>query len=676
MGFFVVPKSILIKYISAFILALTFCVSAAASEQPEDSSGAAKSYSFGEIVVTATRSPLSRLDSPSRVQLIAAEEIHSSLEKKLGELLSGKTGLLVREYGFGASLQTVSFRGMSAEHSVVLLDGMPIGNVQTGLTDLSLIPLDNVESIELVRGGSSAQYGSDAIGGAINILTSPVSGGFVRFDAATRSAGSQRAGVTGQVRLSDELGIRLGSAVEYGRGDFDFEIQDGGRIVNAIRSGSDFHSRQIYVRGDWLSSPETGGSLMLSSQNTDRGTPGPVLSIQNQGTARQTDEVVQASGSFRTRLADQTRLSAGLHVQNAYQHYVDRLGLFQADNYYRNILTTVQVNLHHSILPNLLVHPGVEVGYATTSGNALATDHSRTHSALYTGVELHSDFNPLRISFYPSIRYDKYSSIGSSLSPKVGVNIRYQSGENPMESFGATLHATAGRNFRAPTFNELYYAGSGGRGNLNLNPERSTSFDAGITLQYSLIGRHEFDVTYYSIATQDRIQWLPTSVTTIWSPVNIGKTQSYGVELEYRWWPIPGYLMLEGNYATIDARKKFASSPTDPSFNKQLIFVPLETGHAGLTVGFPIHAAILSRVFLKLEGSYVGIRYVAEDNTQGLPSYFSMNGSCRLEMQLFDMTMFAKYEMLNMLNESYEILPRYPVPLRHHSFSITIQKPL
>lgn len=675
-------KSVLITYVSIVVFVLAARMNAAAFQLPEVSSATTdssiKSYSLGEIVVTAIRSPLNRADSPSRVQLIGAEEIQSSPEKNLGELLTGKTGLLVRQYGFGASLQTASFRGMSAEHSVVLLDGMPIGNVQTGLTDLSLISLENVERIELVRGGSSAQYGSDALGGAINILTYPaLKTPFVRLDASTRSAGSRRAGVSSQLPLSEDFGIRLGSVVEYGRGDFDFVIQDGGRRVDATRSGSDFRSRQLFVRGDWEPGPETGASLMVSSNNVERGTPGPVLSVENQGTARQTDKLVQTSGSFRTRLNDALQLAVGANFQNAHQQYLDRFGVFQADNNYRNILTTVQANLHYSVLPGFALHPGIEVGSATASGNALKNDQSRTRSALYCGGEFHSDLNPLRLSLYPSIRYDKYSSIGTAVSPKLGVNIRYSSGDiNSLTAFGATLHATAGRNFRAPTFNELYYAGSGGRGNVLLNPERSTSSDAGLTLQYSLFGRHEFDVTYYSITTEDRIQWLPTSVVTIWSPVNVGKTRSYGIEIEYRWEPLPDRLTLEGNYSTIDARKQYSASPNDPTFNKQLIYVPLETGHAGMNVAFPTGNDLLSGIQLKLEGTYVGQRYIAEDNSQALPSYYTMNGSLRLELQLFGTTAFAKYEMLNMLGESYEILPRYPMPLRNHSFSLSIQKSL
>ncbi|MBX2991878.1 MAG: TonB-dependent receptor [Bacteroidetes bacterium] len=675
------PKSLFITFLVCALLVPVSRTNASPFDLPDDSKASAdstiKSYTFGEIVVTATRSPLSRVDSPSRVQLIAAEEIQSSLEKNLGELLVGKAGLLVRQYGSGASLQTVSFRGMSAEHSVVLLDGMPIGNVQTGLTDLSVIPLDNVESIELVRGGSSAQYGSDAMGGAINILTTPdVRSGFVRFDVATRSAGSQRAGVSGQVRLSDEWGIRAGSSVEYGRGDYDFAIVDGGRRVNATRSGSDFRSRQLFVVGDWRTEAETEASVMLSSYDAERGTPGPVLTIQNQGTARQTDEHIQASGVFRSRLSDQLRFSAGVNVQNAFEHYIDRYGIFKADNHYRNILTTAQANLHYSLLPNLVLHPGVEFGHATASGNALAQDQKRTHSAVYSGVEFHSNISPFRLSLYPSIRYDKYSTVGTAVSPKMGMNFRYAEESHSQAGFGAAIHATAGRNFRAPTFNELYYAGSGGRGNLDLNPEKSMSVDAGLTLQFALFGHHEIDVTYYSITTEDRIQWLPTSVATIWSPVNIGRTKSYGVEVEYRWSPLPGYLWLEGNYATIDAQKKFKSSPNDPAFDKQLIYVPLETGSAGVHAAIRTQHGIVPRVFLRVEANYVGIRYISEDNTQGLPSYLTMNGSCRLELNLFGLTAFVKYEMLNMLNESYEILPRYPMSLRNHSLTLSIQTDL
>jgi outer membrane cobalamin receptor len=340
---------------------------------------------------------------------------------------------------------------MRAEHTVVLLDGIPIGNVQTGLTDLSLIPLDNVERIELVRGGSSAQYGSDALGGAINILThSPSTSPFVRLDASTSSVGAQHVGVSGQLHFSEELSVRIGSAVEYGRGDFAFTIQDGARRLDAYRSGSDFRSRSLFANGTWELSSQTQASCMVTSYKVDRGTPGPVLSIANQGTARQSDEQVQASASLQTRISEDLEMSVAANFQNAYERYLDRFGIFPADNYYRNML-------QRSVEPALFVvakcslHPSVEIGHAT----AAQCDDNQSGRTLPCTLFKIPDLAPFR--FHPSLRYINIPSSGKS---KVGINMRYVHDESTIGNIWLTIHSTLAK-FSGTDVNEHYASSAG-----------------------------------------------------------------------------------------------------------------------------------------------------------------------------------------------------------------------
>src|ERR1700704_4320241 len=106
-----------------------------------------------EVVVTATGSPVAVSSPPSRVTRLSRESIEMMNGSSLGLILREAPGLVVREYGAGGAIQTVSFRGMASEQTLVLLDGAPINNVQLGLADLRLVPLDQVERIELVRGG-------------------------------------------------------------------------------------------------------------------------------------------------------------------------------------------------------------------------------------------------------------------------------------------------------------------------------------------------------------------------------------------------------------------------------------------------------------------------------------------------------------------------------------------
>ena len=137
-------------------------------------SDSAKTYQAAEVVVTATRSSISEKDTPSPTEVLGTSEIHSANGVTVADALQMYTGVLLREYGAGASLATVSLRGSASEHVLVLIDGNRFTGFQNGLVDFSLLPLDNVSRIEVLHGGASALYGADAVGGVINVLTRPV----------------------------------------------------------------------------------------------------------------------------------------------------------------------------------------------------------------------------------------------------------------------------------------------------------------------------------------------------------------------------------------------------------------------------------------------------------------------------------------------------------------------
>jgi outer membrane cobalamin receptor len=654
----------------AYSTTFAFVVADSLSHVENDSlPSAVPTYTADEIVVTATRSSVERLSAPSRVNVITAEQLRSSPEKNLGEQLVGASGLLVREYGVGA-LQTLSFRGMGAEQSTILLDGVPINNVQSGVTDLSLVPLEIATSVEMMRDGSSSLYGANALGGAVNVLTqSLASPAFARVESSVRSFGAQRFSVSASPLSSDEFSFFAGRSLEYGRGDFEFDIQDGAAVVRGARTGSDFRSQRYFSKFRWLASPSTRVGALFTWLAADRGTPGPVLAVANQGAARQRDEGLFAAASFHSKPCEQLDIAFSASMHNAYLRYVDR-GTFAADNFYRNINGMAQASARFSFSRDVILAGGIEFSHAVANGNTLASEKSRSQHAEHLSAEVRVNAAPFAIVLYPSIRHDLYAGLADKFSPKLGFNLRVPFSVGEKNAL-FVAHATVGNNFRIPTFNELHYAGAGGIGNLSLVPERSTSFDVGTTIGFPLAGWFEVDVTYFDIATEERIQWLPTSSQTIWSPVNIGRTKSYGVEVEGKW-SLNEMLTLEGNYSATNAIKGSRTSASDPTFGKQLLYVPLETGFAQATIRFPLLQILRSTI--RGRTVLVGTRFTTEDNSSGLPSYWLANADWSNELELDAVTLRVKYEAANLFNIAYEILPRYPMPLRTHSLSISLTK--
>ena len=124
-----------------------------------------------EVVVTGTRTKEEIKNVPNAVIVIGAQEMAASSAKNVGELLKETSTVDVTGYGSLGSAQSVSIRGSSASQVLVMIDGRPINSITFGSADLSQIPLDNVERIEIVKGPTSHLYGANALGGVINVIT-------------------------------------------------------------------------------------------------------------------------------------------------------------------------------------------------------------------------------------------------------------------------------------------------------------------------------------------------------------------------------------------------------------------------------------------------------------------------------------------------------------------------
>ena len=155
-----------------------------------------------DVVVTATRSPLSLAEAGSAISVISGEEIARTSPKSISDALRRVPGLTVTEAGGPGSSTTVRIRGAESRHTLVLIDGIRVNDPSGGSNEFdfaSFVPTD-IERIEVLRGPQSALYGSDAIGGVINIITKKGRGA-PRFHASTEagSYGSKgmRAGVSG-----------------------------------------------------------------------------------------------------------------------------------------------------------------------------------------------------------------------------------------------------------------------------------------------------------------------------------------------------------------------------------------------------------------------------------------------------------------------------------------------
>ncbi|NCS66152.1 MAG: TonB-dependent receptor, partial [Betaproteobacteria bacterium] len=169
-------------------------------------------YQLDDIVVTAARTPQPLRTALGDVTVVTAEQIRQAGQTTLADVLQTQPGVEISSNGGPGTTASVYLRGANAGHTLVLVDGMRLGSATTGATALENIPIDQIERIEILRGPASHLYGSDAIGGVIQIFTKSGQGApRANFSAGlgsfnTRNLSGGYGGEIGHTRFSLQAG--------------------------------------------------------------------------------------------------------------------------------------------------------------------------------------------------------------------------------------------------------------------------------------------------------------------------------------------------------------------------------------------------------------------------------------------------------------------------------------
>ncbi len=401
----------------------------------------------------------------------------------------------------------------------------------------------------------------------------------------------------------------------------------------------------------------------------ERGVPGPVAGPVSESSARQTDRLFIAQTGLDHIAGEQAALHGDVQVQHAYQRYTDPdlvVNFVPLDNTSSN--TEIRGDLRADIRPGARtrISAGADLVYAGAEANTLQEPVSRTHWGAYAGGEHRWETGPggSTLGVYPAVRFDGLGSGVSALSPQVGVQWSVPLG-NPsvFRELATSLRGTVSRNFRQPTFNELYYSGGGGKGNPSLEPERSTGAELGAGLSFVLGGEHHLNAALFGNDMANRIVWVAAGAGAV-SPKNLRRVVCRGLEWTYQWsYPAAG-VSLSAHYTLTRSEKVSEDYPGDPNTGTQLPYLPEEqaglvAGYKGLFGGGPIRAVDLSAGY-----GFVGYRYVTEDNTSTLPSFATLRCGCALTFAAGPVDVMLRLDVQNVLNEAYEVMPGYPMPPR------------
>lgn len=473
--------------------------------------------SLDEVVVTATRTEQTLAQTLSHATVITRKDIEASQAVDVPALLKGLAGVEVYQNGGIGKQSSLFMRGTNSSHTLVLLDGVRINSATAGTTQIDQLMLDQIERIEVVRGNVSSLYGSEAIGGVIQIFTR-------RGKGAPAFNGSLGAGSYGTRHVS----AGLGGAVE----DDTFNVQvskyktDGVSVVKASlvpgvnpdKDGYDNTSVSANLRHAFGSAHSLSASLFDSRATSQNDNPFGLSADVNSSKSHIQKYAVASDNRLSEGWLSKLQVSRGMDdTQNYLNGAPDAVMGAQFKT------TSDLFSWQHTMRAggNDVLVVGWEKLKQQVASSTLFTRTSRTDDSLFAGYTANFGTEQLQFNY----RKDKYSDFGTAKTWLLGY------GGNLAESWRLTASmATA---FKAPTLNDLFYPfvdwgfGYSYVGNPNLKPEHSRNKELG--LHYAKDGQ-KLDLVYFENRIHDliAINTLPASTM-----VNLNEARIEGAELSF-----------------------------------------------------------------------------------------------------------------------------------------------
>lgn len=451
------------------------------------------------IVITANRTPQLLSSVLNSVEIFNRDDIELSSAQSLGEILNNINGLQLSQNGGAGQAATIYTRGTNAGHTLVVIDGQRVGSATLGQVEFAKISPEQIERIEVIKGPRAALWGSDAIGGVIQIFTRQLESGEVVATVGLGNDDQQQASVStalahgdGRTTVTISANSSDGYDVKETTSEDDAD-DDGYNRENISIVGSQALNKNWTLK--WLAKynqgeTESDGSTRVTEFD---GYQWQLSAIQKQDdffqefiVGKQNSE----SNSFGTRspsLFETTRSQASW------------LGNYQ---FTKAFSSTVGLDFYNEEVE--------------TSGSAYTEDERDNYAAFIRG-----GYNNNGLILDASLRYDDIENIDSELTYNASIGHTF--------SESSLISLNIGSGFKAPSFNDLYYPeDTYSVGNDSLVSETSDTIE--------LLIKHNIDnlfgeISFYKTKVDNLIDWNPDAVTGKYTPENVEKAKIQGVEV-------------------------------------------------------------------------------------------------------------------------------------------------
>ena len=629
-------------------ICVVLLLATAGMARAEDKPAASNATTLEPIVVTPSRVEKGLSDVAASVSVVTEEDIKRSDAKTVPDALKDLQGIYaydVTGVGAGGTINMRGFYGGMSSHQLVLVDGIPQNKGKDRLVNWDLIPIDNVERIEVMRGPASSLYGDNAMSGVINIITKKPSG-------APHAGASFSYGTYATQNYASYL------SGEFNR--FGYYLGVSSRLTNGFREHGDYENIQVYGKFDYSINDEHNLKFNFDYSAKTQGAFPWALSAaqiaQNRRQARPgTENDSTGADKFSLDLTHSWDIGASSNLGTVFYYRFDGMESFYTSGLTQSTtreqieaentfglpvrLTTISeiLGINHSFVTGVDLERNdfdYEENSAPFQNRRGAPTASYDVARNMLGPYIQDEIKLLEaLKVICGVRYDwiKFNfddrrrpsnskdKLMSKVSPSCGVVWAYQK--------DSELYGNFGQAFRAPTIGQMFTYGSSA--NTNLLPEEATNYEMGV--------RHHFN------------ERLKTSVSVYWMKINneiwydnasrqyqnYGRTFHDGMELSADF-KVTDPVSIFGNYTYTRA-----VDDSDGAFkNKFLVNVPINKGTIGMNIytDFGLKAYVAS--------TWVGKTYIDSANVDVLGHYNTLDAKISYKYKWLE-AFFAAYNILN-----------------------------
>lgn len=599
-------------------------------------------YTFNTVEVTASKWRSAPIGS--RTETWDSVALSYTMDRTVADLLSAESGIFIKSYGLG-SIATSSIRGASAGHSVILWNGLTIQSPMLGQVDLSLLPTQLMDQVNIDYGGSTALWGSGAIGGVISLSNQANFSRHFQVDLSSQIGSFGLLEEQVQIALANnKFSSKTKLNHHHSTNDFTYSVAP----TIPDRQQTNASLRQTNLLQSFSFKPKKNQELGLHYWWVNSDQEVPPTSAQNSSTAYQLDQVHRLAVHWNLDQANYSIKSKLAYFHEALEYYQNESseGAFSQ---FSTIIGEVEGEIKLNAQQRIFL--GLNETYTQTRANGYGDNRPEEYrTALFAAYQ--PSFGPFKTQL--SIRQEW---VDQQIAPFV-----FSMGFQTFMHKHILLKGKFNREYRLPTFNDRYWRPGG---NENLQAERGWSQEATLNyirpIQSSTLS---YAATVFNRTIDNWILWSIQDGDFFWSANNLAKVWSRGLEqrLQFEVQKEHWRFQFKSGFDIIHSTNQISIS--NPSINEgdQLIYVPKHKGFANLELG-------IRQFRLFYRHSYTG---AVEGVSESLAEYDigDLGFSYALDKGSFLGRLSLRAN--NLWNTTYRVIERRPMPGRYYTFAINI----